>query len=149
MQELHERSLRGMSAPWGYPWLERSAMRAVDTNVVVRLITRDDEKQYQRATLLGLIWVSHLVLLETVWVLQKSYDFEPERVFGAVDGLLKHEQVVLEEPLVVQAVLRRLFQNLKLDFADVLILEVARAANRGPLFTFDKALAKVDGVQMV
>lgn len=122
-------------------------MLAADTNVLVRLITRDDEAQYQRAAAVGLIWVSHVVLLETVWVLQNAYDFEPERVFGAVDGLLRHESVVFEKPLVVQAVLRHLFRDLSLDFADILILEVARESNRVPLVTFDKVLGKLEGVE--
>jgi predicted nucleic-acid-binding protein len=122
-------------------------MQAVDTNVLVRLITRDDEEQYQKVLALGPIWVSHVVLLEFAWVLQNLYGFENMRVYGAVEGISRQGNIVLESPLVVQAVLREVFKNKKLDFADVLIVEVARAAKRCPVLTFDKAMSRMDGAE--
>jgi predicted nucleic-acid-binding protein len=67
-------------------------MRAVDTNVLVRLITRDDPKQVTAAEsfVASGAWVSHLVLAETLWVLESVYELDAKRRATAVDMLLNH-----------------------------------------------------------
>jgi predicted nucleic-acid-binding protein len=57
-------------------------MRAVDTNLLVRLITRDDPKQAAAADAFVSkgAWVSHLVLAEAVWVLESVYRLKPPQV---------------------------------------------------------------------
>ena len=51
-------------------------MRSVDTNVLVRLITRDDAKQVTAAEafVANGAWVPHLALAEATWVLASVYD---------------------------------------------------------------------------
>jgi predicted nucleic-acid-binding protein len=55
-------------------------VRAIDTNVVVRLLVRDDDEQGRRAEALfrqsGGVWIALVVLVETVWVLRSAYKFE-------------------------------------------------------------------------
>ena len=53
-------------------------MRAVDTNVLVRLLARDDPKQVKVAEnfVSAGAWVSHVVLAETVWVLAAVYELQ-------------------------------------------------------------------------
>ena len=67
-------------------------MRAVDTNVLVRLITRDDGKQASAAEAFVAkgAWVSHLVLAETTWVLSAAYALPAEKIAIAVEMLLNH-----------------------------------------------------------
>jgi predicted nucleic-acid-binding protein len=52
-------------------------VRAIDTNVVVRLLVRDDEEQGRCAEALfrqsGGVWIALVVLVETVWVLRSAY----------------------------------------------------------------------------
>lgn len=122
-------------------------MRAVDTNVLVRLLTRDDEKQAASADAFieGGAWVSHLVLLEAGWVLTSVYDVTSKQLSAAIEMLLQHESLVIQDAEVVSAALRMFKQQPSLGFSDCLVLEVARKAGHVPLGTFDKQLGKVDG----
>jgi predicted nucleic-acid-binding protein len=67
-------------------------MRAVDTNVVVRLVMRDDVAQVNAAEefISSGAWVSHLVLAETTWVLNTVYELNTEEISTAVYMLLRH-----------------------------------------------------------
>jgi predicted nucleic-acid-binding protein len=124
-------------------------MRAADTNVIVRLIAQDDEKQYAKAKRLGELWVSHVVLQETTWVLSSVYGFDAAKIALTVSMLLGHEHVVLEDAVVVQAALDQFQKKPKLGFGDCLLLEVARAKGHLPLITFDRNLAKLDGAERI
>jgi predicted nucleic-acid-binding protein len=122
-------------------------MRAVDTNVLVRLIARDDAKQVRAAEsfISSGAWVSHLVLAEAVWVLSTVYALDASEVATAVDMLLSHETLSLQESEVVESALARYRQRPAIGFSDCLVLEIARKAGHTPLGTFDKNLSKLDG----
>ncbi len=118
-------------------------MRAVDTNVLVRLVARDDREQATAADrfVAGGAWVSHLVLAEAVWVLDSVYGLGPKDLGKAVEMLLSHQHLTLQEAEVVEAALR-LFQGGRgVGFTDCLVLEVARKAGHVPLGTFDRHLS--------
>ena len=70
-------------------------MRAVDTNVLVRLLTRDDPKPLKVAEefVSAGAWVSHLVLAETVWVLAAVYELQAPELATAVDMLLNQQSL--------------------------------------------------------
>lgn len=124
-------------------------MRAVDTNLVVRLIVRDDPEQAEVAekfTAAG-AWVSHLVLAETTWVLDAVYERTSEQIATAVDMLLNHATLTLQDADVVTSALERFRKWPALGFSDCLVLETARRAGHLPLGTFDRGLAKLDGAQ--
>lgn len=122
-------------------------MRAVDTNVLVRLITRDDAKQVEAAEsyISPGAWVSHLVLAEAVWVLSTVYGLDTPEVATAVDMLLSHKSLSLQESEVVESALARCRKRPAIGFSDCLVLEIARKAGHTPLGTFDKGLSKLDG----
>lgn len=122
-------------------------MRAVDTNVLIRLITRDDNKQVESAEefVSKGAWVSHLVLAETSWVLDSVYDCTREDIAKAVEMLLNHEHLTLQDQDVVAAALEKFRQHKGVTFSDVLVLEIARKSGHIPLGTFDRNLAKLDG----
>lgn len=124
-------------------------MRAVDTNVLVRLLTRDDAAQTAAAEAFVTqgAWVSHLVLAEAVWVLTSVYDLGPAEISTAVDMLLNHKDLTVQDPEVVAAALARYRKKPRLGFSDVLVVELARNAGHLPLGTFDRDLAKVDGAE--
>ena len=126
-------------------------MRAVDTNVVVRVIVRDDPEQVRAAeefTASG-AWVSHLVLAETTWVLDAVYERSAEQIATAIDMLLNHKDLTLQDADVVTAALDQFRKRPVLGFSDCLVLEIARKAGHLPLGTFDRNLAKLDGVQLL
>lgn len=123
-------------------------MRAVDTNVLVRLVARDDDAQARVAeafTAPG-AWVSHLVLAETLWVLDAVLERSPEQIATAVEMLLDHQCLVMQDADVVASALELFRNRPSLGFSDCLIVEIARKAGHTPLGTFDRDLAKVDGV---
>lgn len=122
-------------------------MHAVDTNVLVRLVVRDDPAQLiaAEAFVKSGVWVSHLVLAETVWVLDSVYGLGHSELIDAVEMLLSQEQIAMEAPEVVSAALKIYRMKASLQFSDCLILEIARKAGHTPLGTFDKNLAKIDG----
>ncbi len=122
-------------------------MRAVDTNVVVRLVVRDDPEQVEVAEkfISGGAWVSHLVLVETIWVLDAVYERTAEHIAVAVDMLLNHETLTMQDADVVNSALEQFRKRPALGFSDCLVLEAARKAGHLPLGTFDRNLAKLDG----
>lgn len=122
-------------------------MRAVDTNILVRLVTRDDAKQVvaAEAFIAKGAWVSHLVLTESMWVLGSVYNLEPAAIATAIEMLLSHKDLTVQEADVVTAALVHFRKRPKLGFSDCLILEVARKAGHIPLGTFDRDLSKLDG----
>jgi predicted nucleic-acid-binding protein len=124
-------------------------MRAVDTNVLVRLITRDDDRQVAAAEsfVADGAWVGHLVLAETSWVLSAVYDLGPAAIATAVEMLLNHEHLTIQDAEVVTAALQHYRGHRHASFSDCLVLEVARKAGHLPVGTFDRHLAKLDGAQ--
>ncbi len=124
-------------------------MLAVDTNVLVRLLARDDVKQAMAADQFVAkgAWVSHLVLAETVWVLESVYERTAVQLIAALELLMAHESLVLQDADTVRAALAHFSTKKALGFSDCLVLEIARKAGHLPLGTFDKALAKLSGVQ--
>jgi predicted nucleic-acid-binding protein len=122
-------------------------MRAVDTNLLVRLLARDDAAQVKAAEMFveqG-AWVSHLVLAETLWVLDAVYERTPAQLAKAIDLLLNHQNLTLQDADVVASALASFRARPSLGFSDCLVLEIARKVGHLPLGTFDKTLAKLDG----
>lgn len=122
-------------------------MRAVDTNVLVRLLTRDDPAQAAKAEAFveNGAWVSQLVLAETLWVLDSVYGLNAKAIATAVEMLLGHRQLLLQDAEVIEAALVHFRARPALGFSDCLLLEIARKAGHLPLGTFDRGLAKMEG----
>jgi predicted nucleic-acid-binding protein len=124
-------------------------MRAVDTNLLVRLITRDDARQVAAAESFVSIgaWVGHLVLAETTWVLSAVYGRPPAAIAAAVEMLLNHRHLTVQDAEVVGGALEHFRANPRLGFSDCLVLEIARKAGHLPVGTFDRQLARLEGAQ--
>ena len=126
-------------------------MHAVDTNVLVRLITRDDARQVAAAE--SFIekggWVSVLALAEATWVLGSVYELSSKDQATALEMLLNHRSLVLQDAESVTQALALFRVKPALGFSDCLMLQMARKAGHLPLGTFDRNLAKVDGARKV
>lgn len=124
-------------------------MNAVDTNVLVRLISRDDSRQAAAADefVAKGAWVSHLVLAESMWVLASVYELNAGQIATALQMLLNHKDLSLQDPDVVAAALKTFVRRPVLGFSDCLVLETCRKAGHLPLGTFDKAFSRLDGAQ--
>src|SRR5262245_55177895 len=121
-------------------------MRAVDTNVLVRLVARDDARQAAAAEafVASGAWVSHLVLAETVWVLSTVYGLSSAALATVIDMLINHQSLTLQDADAVAAALQQFRARSARGFSDYLVLEIARKAGHLPLGTFDRELAKLD-----
>jgi predicted nucleic-acid-binding protein len=116
-------------------------MLAVDTNLIVRLLTNDDAAQTRRAVALFAseqIYLSKTVLLESEWVLRFSYELQSHIILQALRKLVGLPNVVLEQQREIAEALDGFEQGL--DFADALHLAGSRRAGR--FATFDKKLIK-------
>ncbi len=124
-------------------------MRAIDTNVLVRLVTRDDRKQVAAAEsfISKGAWASTLVLIEATWVLTAVYELAHPEVATAVEMLLHHRDLTIQDSDTVAAALEHYRRRPGLGFSDCLILEVARKAGHVPLGTFDRDLGKLEGAE--
>jgi predicted nucleic-acid-binding protein len=124
-------------------------MRSVDTNVLVRLLTQDDARQAASASAFvsAGAWVSHLVLAETTWVLSSVYDRSPRELAEAIERLLDHEHLVLQDHDVVRSALATFRKRPSLTFSDCLVVQIAVKAGHTPVGTFDRDLARVDSVE--
>jgi predicted nucleic-acid-binding protein len=124
-------------------------MRAVDTDVLVRLITRDDSRQAASAE--SFIdtgaWVPMLALAEAAWMLTRIYKLSSKDLAEAIEMLLNHRDLVLQDAETVAGALELFRAKPALGFLDCLMLQSARKAGHLPLGTFDRNLAKVAGTQ--
>jgi predicted nucleic-acid-binding protein len=124
---------------------------AIDTNVLVRLITRDDAQQVLAAErfITGGAWVSVLVLAETTWVLSSVYGRSNREIAALIDMLLDEADLVLENEHAVRHALTLYASRPGLGFSDCLILGLARQAGCLPLGTFDRTLAAMEGTERI
>ena len=124
-------------------------MRAIDTNVLVRLLTRDDARQSESADrwVETGAWVPVLALAETAWVLSTVYGRSSVEIASVIEILLNHKDLILQDSDAVAAALKSFRKRPSLGFADCLLLELARKAGHLPLGTFDRELSKLDGAE--
>ena len=124
-------------------------MLAIDINILVRLIARDDPDQAstaERHVSKG-AWISHLVLAESLWVLDSVYELSRDQISTAVEMLLNHENLTLQDAEVVVSALDHYRAHAAVEFSDCLVLEIARKAGHLPMATFDRQFAKLNEVQ--
>ena len=124
-------------------------MRAVDTNLLVRLIVRDHPRQVIAAEefVATGAWASALALAEAMWVLATVYRFGASEIASAVEMLLQQKELTVENAEAVTAALDLFRKHPGLGFSDCLILELARKSGHLPLGTFDRELGKVAGTE--
>jgi predicted nucleic-acid-binding protein len=85
--------------------------------------------------------------MEATWVLAAAYDLTHAEIATAIDMLLHHRNLTLQEPDSVAAALEQYRNRAALGFSDCLILETSRKAGHLPLGTFDRNLSKLDGAE--
>ena len=130
-------------------------MIALDTNVLVRFLTQDDDAQFQVAT--GLIegctrdapgYVCREVMIELVWVLERAYKYSREEIAEALLSIVTASQLSVENAQDIASVVN-LYRKEGYDFADLMIRQAAQRTENRILKTFDQKLAKLDGVELL
>lgn len=124
-------------------------MRAVDTDLLVRLIARDDAAQAAAAEAFVApgAWVPQIALVEAIWVLASIYAMKPQQIAAAVEMLLSHKDLTLQDSDAVAAALSYFRRRPALGFSDCLVLEASRKAGHLPLGTFDRRLGRLEGAE--
>lgn len=131
-------------------------MMALDTNVLVRFLVKDDDKQAalvyqlfkQSEEQQDVFFVPLLVILETIWVLQSAYDVPDEDIVSAINQLLLMPILKLEGHPAIQGFIAS-FREVKLDLADLLIAHVARSCGCEQVLTFDRKAAAFKHFQLL
>ncbi|MGO9229823.1 MAG: type II toxin-antitoxin system VapC family toxin [Bryobacteraceae bacterium] len=116
-------------------------MTAVDTNVVVRLLTGDEPRQAAAARALfagGPIWIAKTVLLETGWVLRSLYGFEESAIRAALTKLLGLKNVRVEDEPSVAAALALTASGIELAGA----IHLSSRPPGARFVSFDKAFVQ-------
>lgn len=129
-------------------------MIALDTNVLVRFATRDDDSQFVRASAFMSSlsrthpgFLSTVVLVETWWVLCRAYGYDATETARYLTALLETEELVVQEPDIVRAALRD--TSAGADFADAVIARTAAAAGCEGTVTFDRRAAERAGMSLL
>lgn len=131
-------------------------MEALDTNILIRLATRDDKRQFAKANNLvrtrfsssSPAWISIIVLVEYVGVLSSLYGYTRDQVAFSVSQLLNADLFQVEDhPLVVTALSD--FNSSKADLSDCLILARNQSRAISPTHTLDRRAAKLEGFQLL
>ena len=130
-------------------------MNALDTNVLVRFLVRDNPEHAEaaRALLEGLTtdnpgFICREVMLEVVWVLERSYRFSREQIADIVIELIDTDILVIEDDNdIAQCAIA--YRQGGVDFSDLLILAAANRVGAQPLHTFDRRLSRLRGTTLV
>lgn len=125
-------------------------MLGIDTSVLVRLLVRDDPVQFEQAITLikqelskgKPVLVSHLVLLETVWVLQSRYAVGKANLLTMLAALLDAGDIKIEDEASVEVALF-LWKNATIGFTDCLIGSKHQRLGCHTTATFDSKAAKL------
>jgi predicted nucleic-acid-binding protein len=117
-------------------------MIALDTNVIVRVVTADDPDQLKIALAVmqsESLWICKTVILETEWVLRFTYELSREAILAAMRGILGYRALQVESRGTILQALS--WYEKGLDFANALHLTSSADADR--FATFDREIPKV------
>ncbi len=116
-------------------------MISIDTNIIVRFLTKDDKEQFKKVQNLltqNSVFIPETVILETEWVLRYAYAFSSPEIANAFEKLFGLPNIKLDNPV-------KIFQTIGwhrqgLDFADA--LHLANSQQHEKFVTFDSKLVK-------
>ena len=141
-----------MAVPSSDSW----AMIGIDTNLLVRLVVNDGERQslaverfiQEHSSSEDPCYISNIVLIEMVWVLESAYGFDRNSVADVLDRLLEVEQFDFDSPDEVAAAVDD-FRYRGVEFADCLLGRTNIFAGCEHTITFDRKAAKLPGFKLL
>ncbi|WP_342270297.1 PIN domain-containing protein [Rickettsia endosymbiont of Orchestes rusci] len=122
-------------------------MIGIDTNVLVRYLTQDDEKQ---ATIVNIvnkvisqyenqaqsIFINNIVICELIWVLERGYKYSKKEITDAVRAILSTTEFVFEQPETLWLSLND-YEKYNADFSDILLGKINKVYGCISTITFD------------
>jgi predicted nucleic-acid-binding protein len=129
---------------------------ALDTNVLVRLATRDDAAQFRKAEKLvrekfsqsAPALISVIVVVEYSWVLARLYQYSRKEIANTLTALLDVDCFRVEDQNLVRSAIQ-LYSDTKADFSDCLILTRNQSNGAKTTHTFDRKAAKLEGFELI
>ena len=130
---------------------------AVDTNILVRYITQDDEQQaklvehfIQRCLDNNKnIFINNIVLCELVWVLNRGYHYSKEQIISILKQILSTKEFLFEKQDMLWQALE-IFEHKSIDFSDAIIAVLNTNVYQCiKTFTLDKSAAKYDQFELL
>lgn len=131
-------------------------MKALDTNVLIRFLTKDDEQQAE--TIYRLFkqaesgkeefWVSLLVVLETLWVMESVYEIPRQEILDTINELLLMPILKFEAKSAIQDLVASGRES-DLDLSDILIAHSAKFSGCECVLTFDKRASNFGFFELV
>lgn len=131
-------------------------MKALDTNVLIRFLTKDDEQQAE--TIYRLFkqaesgkeefWVSLLVVLETLWVMESVYEIPRQEILDAINELLLMPILKFEAKSAIRDLVASGRES-DLDLSDILIAHSAKFSGCECVLTFDKRASNFGFFELV
>ncbi|MFB2835036.1 PIN domain-containing protein [Floridanema evergladense] len=124
-------------------------MIGLDTNILVRYLTQDDEQQWQQAVTLiqqnQPCFIANIVLCELVWVLRGgNYGFSKDEIIHILEAMLHSAAFEFESRSIVDQALQ-IYKQVRADFSDYLIGVIARQAGCTETVSFDSKLKEEKG----
>ena len=132
--------------------------RFVDTNVLLRYFTRDDDQRSPQALALlqrvergeERVATSPIVIFEAVFILDRTYGVPRARIHALVKPVLELVGVsVPDKPLLLEALDRFAVASRKLSFADLYIALDARSRGITEIYSWDKGFDRIEGITRV
>lgn len=131
-------------------------MPGLDTNVLVRWLVEDDDRQTLRAQKLfeaarssqASLFVPVTVILELELVLRSRYQFDKATVLGAINALLETQELEFQDEAALERAMH-LYRSGLAEFADCVHAGICAAAGRAPMWTFDERAARLPGVEQL
>jgi predicted nucleic-acid-binding protein len=128
----------------------------IDTNILVRYITQDDEIQSGIATEFienycsngNKVFINHLVICELVWVLKKCYKLSKPKIINVIQHILQISQFSIETPQIIWQALTD-YKKGSADFADYVVGRTNIFNNCEETITFDKKASKSKGFSLL
>ncbi|MDR9417171.1 MAG: type II toxin-antitoxin system VapC family toxin [Gracilimonas sp.] len=118
-------------------------MPAIDTNILIRYLARDEEEQFLKVLELfaeyrdvGLV-INLPVIMEAAWVLRSSYNYSKQELIKTFRQLMNTEGLVVQSDKIIQKALDE-YERSNADFEDCLIELQNNSTGDSPTYTFDK-----------
>jgi predicted nucleic-acid-binding protein len=128
-------------------------MVGIDTNILVRYLTKDDQEQWQRASEIieggEQCFIANIVLCELIWVLRGNpYKFSRKEISSTLEMMLQCSVFELESRSLAYQALQH-FKQGNADFSDYLIGRIAQQSGCKTTFTFDQKLKSEKGFDVL
>jgi predicted nucleic-acid-binding protein len=129
---------------------------ALDTNILIRYLVKDDDAQLEAAKTLirsalaagETLFIPITVTLELEWVLRSNFKFSKEQVSTTLSSLLAAAELTFESESAAEIALA-LYKKNSADFSDCVHIALAHMAGESPLWTFDRVASKMDGAKLL